>query len=79
VNLTHYVRLTYQHTYRADGDALELAAAGGEPLRVGGFTRADLRLLDVTDPAAPQEVAATVTPEEGGYALAATARVWPRA
>ncbi|HEX6185199.1 MAG TPA: C25 family cysteine peptidase [Pyrinomonadaceae bacterium] len=55
VSLTHYLRLSYQHTMRADGDRLRFNAPAGA-VRVGGFGTPNVRVVDVTDPSSPVEL-----------------------
>jgi hypothetical protein len=53
VSLVDTIRLTYGHTYTADGDHLRFAAAGGTTLTLAGFTQ-PVRIIDITG--TPQEV-----------------------
>lgn len=66
ISLVDYVRLTYSHTYTAEGDALRFTATAFQPVTIGGFSRGDIRLVDITDPSAPRELVGTVRPESGG-------------
>ncbi|HYV04100.1 MAG TPA: C25 family cysteine peptidase, partial [Blastocatellia bacterium] len=61
LNLVDYVRITYQHTFIADGNQLRLTAPGGQPVSVGGFTNSQIRVFDVTEPASVQELSGTVS------------------
>src|SRR6185437_8093079 len=63
------IRLTYAHQYRADNNALAFSVAGGQAVRVGGFTTPNVRLIDVTNPSAPLEVATNAASSQGGYAV----------
>ena len=58
VSLTHYLRLNYRHTMRADGDRLRFSAPAGA-VRVGGFSTPNVRAVDVTDPSSPVELQMT--------------------
>src|SRR5439155_22252510 len=64
-----YVRLTYWRTYTAESDALRFAAAAGQPVTVDGFSRGDIRLIDVTDPSAARELAGTVRGQSGSFRI----------
>jgi hypothetical protein len=55
VSLTDRLRLTYQHSLNADDDRLRFNVPAG-PVRVGGFSTPGIRVIDVTNPAAPFEV-----------------------
>jgi len=50
VSLTDYIRLTYQHKYRADDDTLRFTAAPGASVSIGGFHSGVVRVVDITDP-----------------------------
>jgi hypothetical protein len=65
VSLVDYIRITYQHKYAADGNALKLRADAGQKVTVGGFTGSDVRIIDVTNPNAVQEVAGVATTDAG--------------
>ena len=65
-SLVDAVRLSYWHTYEADADRLRFTVGGGQPVHVRGFASAAIHLLDITDPAAPHEVAGTLVPEHPG-------------
>jgi hypothetical protein len=63
------IRLTYAHQYRADNNAIAFSVSGGQAVRVGGFTTSNVRLIDVTNPSAPLEVATNAASSQGGYAV----------
>lgn len=56
VSVVSFVRITYAHTYTADGGALLFTAPGGTRVPLAGFDGA-FRALDITDPSAPIELA----------------------
>ncbi|HEX7705984.1 MAG TPA: SdrD B-like domain-containing protein [Thermoanaerobaculia bacterium] len=60
------IRLVYPHRYRADSDALMFTAQGGSSVVVDGFTTNKVRVVDVTDPAAPFFINATIGKGSGG-------------
>ncbi len=72
VSLVSYIRLTYEHTLRADDDALSLTVGGGQQVTVAGFSKEQVRVIDVTDPANPTPVAAAVSQGQDGYAVTAS-------
>ncbi len=72
VSLLDSIRITYQHTYTADSNALLLTANAGQQISIDGFTASDIRVFDVTNPDAAQEITATVKPSRTGYAASAT-------
>ncbi len=73
VSLVEAVRLTYQHSYTADSNTLQLTANAGQQITVDGFTTSDVRLFDVTNADAAQEITALVKPSKTGYTATGTA------
>jgi hypothetical protein len=70
LSLVDYIRVTYQHNYKADNDALQLTAASGELISIGGFTNDQIRVMDVTNPASVQELLGSVEQlKDGSYAV----------
>ena len=61
--------LTYWHTYTADNDVLRLTAVGGTPLEVDGFSSSQVRVVDITDPQAVQEISGSVQSQGAGYSI----------
>jgi hypothetical protein len=71
VSLTDRLRLTYQHRMNADDDRLRFNVPAG-PVRVSGFSTPSIRVVDVTDPAAPFEVQISgdaVPDAQGGWSV----------
>jgi Peptidase family C25 len=60
-SLLKTVSIEYDHRYVADADVLTLTAPPGTHLALEGFSRADVRAVDLTDPAAPIEILVDVT------------------
>jgi hypothetical protein len=73
VSLVESVRITYQHTYTAESNALRLPATAGQQVSIDGFTSSDIQVFDVTNPDALQEVATVVKAQKGGYGVTAAA------
>ncbi|HKA22599.1 MAG TPA: C25 family cysteine peptidase [Blastocatellia bacterium] len=69
VSLVNYVQVSYQHSFRADGNSLKLTAQGREQISVDGFTTKMIRVFDVTDSNSPQELIAEVGQTKNGYSL----------
>jgi MYXO-CTERM domain-containing protein len=55
------VSIEYDHPYTADQDALMLTAPSGTRLTLDGFSSADVRVLDLTNPAMPVELVVSAT------------------
>jgi hypothetical protein len=73
ISLVDYLRLSYWHSYVADNNQLRFTAAGKQAATVDGFSNAAIRVFDVTDTSAVQEVTATVTQTKLGYAASVNA------
>ncbi len=73
VSLVDAIRIRYSHSYIADRDTLALTVEPRRQVTVSGFTRKDIRLMDVTDISAPQEIAATVTEGKSGNTVTGAA------
>lgn len=69
ISLVDYLRLSYWHTFVADNNELRFNALPQEVISVEGFSNADIRVLDVTDPNAPQEVLGVIRPNKSGYSV----------
>jgi hypothetical protein len=69
VNLVDYTRITYQHTFNADGNSICVPSEAGQPLSIGAFTNSQIRVFDVTDPGATQELIGTVSGGGSNFAV----------
>jgi photosystem II stability/assembly factor-like uncharacterized protein len=74
VSLVDYIRVTYQRAYKANNNALKFTAQANQQISIGGFTSNDLRVVDVTNPAGPQETPGLVKQQnDGSYTLTVAA------
>ncbi len=69
VSLVDYVRLTYSHTYKAEDDALRFTAQGNQSVTISGFSNSQIRVVDITDPNAPQALSAAIQKAIDGYSI----------
>jgi hypothetical protein len=80
VSLVDSIRLSYQHTFVADGDLLKFKATGKTSITVGGFSSNRVRVFDITYPDTIEELIGkieegsdgfrvTVAPQAGGERL----------
>ncbi len=69
VSLIDSLRITYQHAYTADNNALRFTATGNQTVTVDGFSSTQLRVLDVSDPAAVVEVTGTIRRQKSGNGI----------
>jgi hypothetical protein len=69
VSLIESVRITYQHAYTAENNALRFTATGKQMASVDGFASTQVRALDVTDPAAVVEVTGTIRRQKSGFGI----------
>ncbi len=71
VSIVDYARITYPHAFRADADTLKFSLLGTQSVQVDGFTSANVRLIDYTDPANVTFVKPELTSNGGGgYTMA---------
>jgi Peptidase family C25/Putative binding domain, N-terminal len=73
VSLVDHIRLTYQHSFTVDEDRLKFTAPAGQPVTIAGFTSESIRIFDVTDPLAVQEISGYLHKDEAGLAVSLTA------
>jgi hypothetical protein len=69
VSVIDSIRLTYWHTYTAFENTLAFGATGGNQHTIGGFSNANIHVMDVTDPEAPSECIGSVNPQGLEYAV----------
>jgi len=72
VSLVDSIRLTYQHTYTADNDALRFTASGNQVLTVGGFTSGTIQVMDLTNTGVPQELTGNIEQDKSGFSVTVT-------
>jgi Peptidase family C25 len=72
ISLVDYLRLTYNHTYMADGDQLKATAASNQPLTIAGFSNNAIRVFDITNPATMQEIVGQVQQQGASYNVSLT-------
>jgi hypothetical protein len=69
VSLVDDLRLSYQHYNTADGEALRLTATGQQALTIDGFSKPTIRVLDITDAGAVQELVGVVQQQKSGSSV----------
>jgi len=69
ISIVDHIRLTYWHTYTADGDFLLCSAVGGKGYTVDGFTSSRIRIMDITDPESTYEIVGTVQAKGSSYSV----------
>jgi Peptidase family C25 len=69
ISLVDYLRLSYQHYNTADSDGLRLTATAKQSLLIDGFSQPAVRVLDITDAGAVQELVGAVQPQKNGYGV----------
>ena len=72
VSLVDYIRITYSHTLTADNNSLRFTAAGKQAVMIDGFSNSQVRVFDVTDPNAVQEVLGTIRKGSAGFGVSLT-------
>ncbi len=68
ISLVDDVRLTYRRKFVAENNQLAFTASGKQQVILTGFTVADIRVIDVTNPAEVKEVVEKIEPSGEGYA-----------
>jgi uncharacterized repeat protein (TIGR01451 family) len=69
VSVVQSIALHYPHTYEADGNWLKATAAGGSTLHVSGFSNAQIKVLDITNPLAIEQLSGAVRQESASYGI----------
>lgn len=69
VSVVDRIRLTYGHTYTADHDTLRCTTSGHHQITIRGFSRPDIRVVDITDPRAIRERLGHVASQGPDYAI----------
>jgi hypothetical protein len=67
ISLLSSLSVVYDHAYLAAGDRLKLTAQPKTRVTVGGFSTADVRVVDVTAPAAPVELVVGISGVAGNW------------
>ena len=67
--LFSYARLTFPRIYRADNDTLSFTQRSTQSAMIDGFTTTNLRVLDISDPNAPQKVHTVSNTGGSGYVI----------
>jgi hypothetical protein len=69
ISLIDYIRLSHWHSYIADNDQLRFSTAGKASVTIEGFSNAAIRVFDVTNVNAPQEIIGSVRQAKTGYSV----------
>jgi peptidase C25-like protein len=69
ISLVDYVRATYWHTFVADNNQLRFNASNRQTVSVDGFNSASIRVFDVTNLNAVQEIMGTIKPGKSGFGV----------
>jgi hypothetical protein len=76
VSVVDRVELTYPHRYTADNDALRFTAPGGQAATIGGFSNAQIFVVDISDPEEVTLVPGRITRHAGHYSVTVVPRGW---
>lgn len=71
ISLVDYIRVSYQHKYVSDQDALRATATG--PQSIDGFSNGAIRVFDITDPGSVVKLAGTIGLAGDKYAVGVAA------
>jgi hypothetical protein len=67
VSLIDYVRLVYPHSFKSDNNSLEFSIKSNQGARLDGFSAPNIRLLDLSDLTAVEEIRPVVQASNAGY------------
>lgn len=67
ISLVDHIRLSYQHTFDADYDALKLQASSGQLITINGFLSKAIKVFDVTDHDNVQELIGEISQSKTGF------------
>ena len=70
ISLVQSITLEYAHTYTADSDWLRASAAGGDTVRISGFSNAQIQVFDITDPLTITQLTGPVSSDGAGFGIA---------
>jgi uncharacterized repeat protein (TIGR01451 family) len=68
-SLVEFIRIGYPHKYVADSGQLKFTGRAGDEVAVSGFTSSPV-VLDITDPAEPEQLTPRVTTDNGNFSIA---------
>ncbi|HTZ49047.1 MAG TPA: C25 family cysteine peptidase [Verrucomicrobiae bacterium] len=71
VSAVQSIQLQYMHTYAANSDWLQASAPAGTGVHISGFSNAQVRVFDITNPQSIVELPAKVAQEENSYSALA--------
>lgn len=66
INVTEAIRINYPRALEAENNRLDFSLSGGQSVKLQGFTRSKIRILDVTNPAQMNELAPQSRQESDG-------------
>jgi uncharacterized repeat protein (TIGR01451 family) len=69
VSLVQTVVLHYAHSFTADNDWLSMQAAAGSQIHVSGFSNPQIRVFDITNPLAIEQLPVTVQPGSSAFSI----------
>jgi len=67
LSVVQSIALHYAHTYAADNDWLRMLAQSGSRLHITGFSNPRIRVFDITNPQAIEQLAASVQSNGAGF------------
>jgi hypothetical protein len=72
ISLVDTVRVSYQHTLKADSNLVRASVAGGQQITLSGFTATDIRVMDVTNANSPQELTGSILGSKASASITLT-------
>jgi uncharacterized repeat protein (TIGR01451 family) len=69
ISVVQAIALHYPHTYAADANWLKATAPAGSTLHIDGFTNQQIRVFDITNPLAIEQLSGTVGQDGAAYGI----------
>jgi uncharacterized repeat protein (TIGR01451 family) len=69
ISVVQSIALHYPHTYSADSNWLKATASAGSTLHIGGFSNQQIRVFDITNPLAIEQLSGTVRQDSSTYGI----------
>ncbi len=74
ISLVNYIRVSYQHKFTADNDALKLTVSTRDKITLNGFSSNAIRVFDITKASDVQELSGTIGGSNGNFSISVAAR-----
>jgi hypothetical protein len=73
ISLVNHIRFSYPHLFKADNNFLKLRVEAKQQVTISGFTSKNIRVFDVTNTSAVQELSGEILQQTDGYSISVAA------